>query len=311
MSRRSFIMLGVAFAVSAAFSWALCQIDPTAAERTSAGSQNDNGRSRETPQRVICMSPAIAEMVFAMKQGERVVGVSQYTTYPPEAQEKPVCGALVNPNTERILTLNPDLIIYQGAARDLTEFCSRNDIDLLRVRLTDMASIFDAIKRIGRALGSEAAAEVLCAEMRLQLARVRRAVADQPPKKVLLVTGREPATLNGLNTAGGGTFLNDLIETAGGRNVFGDLTRSYTAVSKEAVIRRKPDVVVELQGEGMIDPDTVSRIRDLWSSLSSLPAVRNDRVYVIENTYALIPGPRVVRLARKLARLLHPEAFKE
>jgi len=309
MSSRSIIMVAVTFLVSVACSWALSLVSPAAMESTTGTQPDEAGATEKYAQRVICMSPAVTEMVYAMGQGDRVVGVSQYTSYPPEAREKPVCGALINPNTERMLMLKPDLVIYQGDQEDLTDFCRRNDIDLLRVRLSDMESVFDAIKRIGRALGCEADADVLCAEMRLDLARVRQAVADEPHKKVLVVTGREPGTLNGLNTAGGGTFLNDLIEIAGGRNVFRDVTRSYTVVSKEAVIRRKPEVVIELQGKGMLDPETVSRIRKLWESLSSLPAVRNDQVHVIENTYALIPGPRVVKLARKLAKLLHPEAF--
>ena len=311
MSSRSIIMVVVTFLVSVACSWALTLINPAAMKSTSGGADTETETGGIYPQRVICMSPAVTEMVFAMGQGDRVVGVSQYTTYPPEAREKPVCGALINPNTERMLTLDPELVIYQGFQDDLTEFCRRNDIDVLRVRLTDLESVFDAINLIGRTLGCEADAEVVCAEMRLELARVRQAVAGEPTRNVLVVTGREPGTLNGLNTAGGGTFLNDLIEIAGGQNVFRDVGESYTAVSKEAVIGRNPEIIVELQGEGMVDPDTVSRIRDLWKSLSSLPAVRNDRVHVIENTYALIPGPRVVKLARKLARILHPEAFSE
>jgi len=250
----------------------------------------------------------VTEIVYALGIGGRVVGVSQFVSYPPEALDKPRCGGFVNPNRERILTLEPDLVIVQGLAQDMTDFATNNGIDLVSVWLTDLESIFSAIMKIGLAVGCEARAGLLCAEMRLALARVKVAVEGKPTPNVFIVLGREPGTLNRLFTSGSHGFLNDLIEIAGGRNIFRDIEREYSAVNREALLDREPDVIIELHGEGMNADKQLPEIRQLWGSLKSLPAVRQRRIYIIEGTYALLPGPRVVQLARELADLFHRKA---
>jgi iron complex transport system substrate-binding protein len=253
------------------------------------------------------MSPAIAEIVFALGAGPRVVAVSQNTTYPPEALERPVCGGFFNPNYEAIVALRPDLIITQGIAVDMTGFARANGVELVTLDLRDLESIFSETLKLGRALQEEARAELLCAEMRYRLAQVRAGVSGRPPVRAMLVVGREPGTLNGIFAVGPGEFLNDLIYAAGGVNVFADLATPYAVVSKETVLERAPEVIVELQGEGGDPVERLQEARRLWGGLATLPAVRNGRVYVVEATYAMIPGPRVVVLAQRLAELLHEE----
>ena len=124
---------------------------------------------------------------------------------------------------------------------------------------------------------------------------------------MILVIGRESGSLSDIYVVGGGTFLSDLIDVAGGRNVFADLHASYAVVSKEAILERAPDVVIELHGEGMDAAAALADVRDLWGALTPLPAVRTGRLYTIESTYAMIPGPRVVDLAGRLADILHGE----
>ncbi len=254
--------------------------------------------------RLVCMSPAAVEIVFALGTGGRVVGVSQHTKWPPEALDRPECGAFINPNYERILALRPDLIITQGRAEDLKEFCDANGIDVAALALTDLESIFAETQRLGRLLEEEAGAEAVCASMRRRLAKVSMQVRDARPVRVLLVVGREPGTLNDIYSVSGGTFLHDLIELAGGRNVAADLPSPYGIISKEAILGRAPEVIVELHGEGA-DEAARKEALGLWQGLPTLPAVRLGRVYVIEATYAMIPGPRVVQLAETLAELLH------
>jgi len=306
--RTKITLIGGALMAGIALSWLLGRVEfgftassPPAAQAAARGTQR-------TPQRIISMSPAITEMVFALGQGDRVAGVSQFTCYPPEALKKPQCGGFINPDRERILMLRPDLIIVQGAAEALSDFAGRNGIELLTLRIEDLGSIFGAIMQIGSALGCSARAELLCAQMRLRLARVKAAAEGKRPVSIFLVTGREPGTLNKIQTAGSGGFLNDLIRIAGGRNIFADIPRQYATVSKESLLRREPEVIVELRGEGELSQDEAARIRELWRALAPLPAARNDRIYLIGSTYAMIPGPRVVSLAEKLGDILHAEA---
>ena len=258
--------------------------------------------------RVVCMSPAVVELAFAVGAGERVVGICQHTMHPPEAFNRPSCGGFFNPNYELLLLLQPDLIVTQGQAEDLRRFAEHNGIELLSLNLVDLESISTQARRFGEVLDCQAGAERVCEDIESRLGAVRARVAGRPPVKVLLVTAREPASLNGIQAIGPGGFLHDLIAVAGGVNVVSDLPQSYGTVSKEALLARSPEVIVELHGEGG-DPEAILReTRALWGGLSALPAVRNGRVYAIEATYAMIPGPRVVELAERLAEFLHGEA---
>jgi len=255
--------------------------------------------------RVICMSPAVTEIVFKLGAGSRVVGVSQHTKWPPEALTRPRCGGYFNPNYERILALRPDLIITQGEAEDMRRFARDNGIELFSLQITDLESIFGAIQGAGRVLQLTDAARAVCAELRGKLEAVRQRVSGLPRVRALLVVSREREALNDIYVCGSGTFLDDVIRIAGGSNVAGDLVSSYGVISKEALLAREPEVIVELRGEGASDPAEQQRIRALWQGLAPLPAVREGRVYVLEATYAMIPGPRVVQLAEKLAELFH------
>jgi iron complex transport system substrate-binding protein len=306
MSRHTIIMALAALAVGLVFSALLTSISHM---RTASASHLQRNRDAGTaPKRVICMSPAVTEIVFALGQGSRVVGISQYTTYPPEALDRPQCGAFINPNLERLFALRPDLVIAQGISEKVVEFCREHGIQSLRLEITDLESLFRAIEQTGQALQCQQEAERLCADMRRKLDAVRASVADKPRLSVFIAAGREPDSLKNLMTVSKGSFLTDIVEVAGGRNAFGDLDIAYPTISKEALLERQPQVVIELCGEGMIDAAQKSRILAAWKSLPALEAVKQGQVYAIGNTYALIPGPRVTLLAADIANILHGPA---
>jgi iron complex transport system substrate-binding protein len=310
MLRRTLLIALAGFVVGSAASVGLLQVGQSTGVGPQDGAPSDGDR-KSTPRRVVCMSPAVTEMVYALEQGDRVVGRSQFTSYPPRARKEPSCGGFINPNTEKILSLKPDLIITQGLGRRLHSFSRKHGIRLVSVQITDLESIFEAIRRIGDVLHCGPRAELLTSRMHMKLARVKMQVADEPRRRVLLVVGREPGSLNSLNTAGGDSYLHDVLHAAGGTNLFGGLEERYQQVSKEAVARRKPHVIVELRGKGMVSSEKVKQIKRAWQrGMPFLPAVRRDRIYVIKKTYALIPGPRIVKLAEKLAELIHSEGNK-
>lgn len=297
------LLVAAAFAAGLALSALLLRLSAPEPVRTGRGA---GGAFRYG--RIVCMSPATAEIAFALGAGERVVGVSQYTQHPPEALKKPTCGGFFNPNYELILALRPDLVLTQGRAAELERFARENGLAFVAVELTDLASIFAGIERIGALLELEDEAAALKARLRARLAAVRARVAGREPVAALLVSGREPGSLSGIHAVGPDTFLHDLIVVAGGRNVFADLGRPYGVVNKEAIIERAPQVIVELHGEGGDARELGARVRALWRGLGPLPAVRAGRVHAVEATYAMVPGPRVVQLAERLADLFHPEA---
>jgi len=285
--------VGASLALGTALAWGLMRLSDRVPDLPDDGVH-----------RVVCMSPAAAELAFAVGAGDRIVGVSRFTTYPPEAADLPRCGGFFNPNFEVIIGLRPDLILTQGYAARLIVFAGRNGIELVPLRLTDLESIFRELERTGEVLGCREGAERVAAGMRARLEAVRQRVEGRAVRRVVLVTGHEKGALNDIRVVGRGGFLDDLIGVAGGMNVLPDLPKDYATVSKETLVARAPEFVIELQGEGGDHARALAEARNLWHDL--LPASTTE-VHVITAGYALIPGPRVVEIAERLADILHGE----
>ena len=255
---------------------------------------------KAAPPRIVCGTPAVAEIVFALGCGDRVVGVSDYTVYPPEAKAKRSIGGWINPNRERLLVVRPDLVISQGQHQRLATFAGEYGIRFHTVTLDTLADVYSAVDSIAGMLGVPQRGETLNAEIRRDLAAVRARAADTRSPRVFLLLGRTPGSLTGLSTVGAGTFLDDMIRVAGGTNVFADASGAYPQVSKESLLLRRPEVILEVHPGGLPD-GTIALLRADWRELADLPAVRNDRIHYLTNDFLLIPGPRVGRVAETFA----------
>jgi iron complex transport system substrate-binding protein len=259
------------------------------------------------PQRIIALAPSIVESLYALGAGERVVAVGDFCRFPLQASEKPRVGGEFNPSLEQLLALKPDLLIVQGKAERLHAFCRRHRIPILHVNTDTLATLRSGLRRIGRAIGREPQADALVAEIDLALARLESRLVGRPRPKAFLCMGHQPGSLRGLSTAHGKSFLSEILDVAGGQNVLADLQTPYPAVSKEALLTRAPDVILDLHpGENLSD-EARRQLLDDWRAMASLPAVRNGRTYVLTEDYLMIPGPRVVHLARRLTEVLHPD----
>jgi len=274
------------------------------------GVRRGHSEHASTPRRIVCGSPAVAEIVFALGCGDRVVGVSDYTAYPPEAKAKESIGGWANPNRERLLVLKPDIIVSQGRHETLAAFAVEYGIRFHTVKLDTLADIHAAIASIAEALGVADRGKDLNEDIRTRIAAVRAKTDNAPPKRVLLLFGRTPGSLTGLGTVGPGTFLDDMIRIAGGTNIFADAKGAYPQVSKESLLVRKPEVIMEVNPGGL-DENTIALLRADWRELPDLPAVRNDRIHYLTNDCLLIPGPRVGQIAEEFAKAITPEAFRE
>lgn len=260
-----------------------------------------------TLERVICMAPSVTETVFALGQADRVVGVSDFSGYPPEALRKPRCGGWMNPNFEVIAALKPDGIIIQGRHQKLRDYAALHHVRLVEMEMNDLPAILDGIRTIGEVLGACGRAEAVRGEILAALDSVRATVRPLPKLKVLLVFSRVPGDLSALHTVGPKSFLSQILDVAGGANLFADMTVDYPQASKEAVVARQPDVILEMQPGKLLDASAVAMLTQDWEPLSGIPAVRKHRIHVLTEDYALIPGPRVGQLAWRIAGILHPE----
>jgi iron complex transport system substrate-binding protein len=260
-------------------------------------------------QRIVSLVPAVTEMLFAIGAGPQVVGVSSYDDFPPDVRKLPKVGALLDPDVERVLTLHPDLVVSYATQTDLQAQLGRAQIPIFSYRHAGLDGIFATIDRLGPMVGRTPQASQLVRELRARLDRVRAAVRGRTRPRTLLVFGREPGTLRGLYVSGGRGFLHDMLEAAGGANVFADVDRESVQPSQETLLARAPDVIIEIKTGGMA-PGGEADARQAWTSLGSIPAVRTGRIQFLIGDELVVPGPRVAQGTETLAKALHPEAFR-
>jgi iron complex transport system substrate-binding protein len=254
--------------------------------------------------RIVSLVPAVTEMLFAIDAGSEVVGVSSFDTYPPEVSTRTKVGALVDPDFERILTLNPDLVVVYGTQAELVGRLERARIPFFPYEHAGLADVTTTIAALGQRIGRSAEAERLVARIRQDLDEVRASVAARVQPRVLLLFGRDPGTLRNMYASAGSGFLHDLVTLAGGADALADVPRQSLQVSAETILTRAPDVIIEAHPSSW-DTADVERERAVWQTLPSLPAVRSNRIHIVADDRLFIPGPRVADAAKLLAELIH------
>jgi len=260
--------------------------------------------------RVVSLVPNVTEMLFAVGAGGQVVGVSSYDDFPPETKALPRVGALLDPDTERIFSLRPDLVVVYGSQTELERQFTRAGIRVYPYRHGGTDSILQAIRDVARLTGHPADGDRVVGEVRSQLDAVRMRVRGQRRPRTMLVIGRDAGTLRGVYVSGGIGFLHELLEIAGGEDVFGDIKREAAQPSNETMIVRAPEVIIELHSGEQPPAGALRKERASWNLLASVPAVRTGRVHLLYGGYLLAAGPRIGRAAETLARILHADASK-
>jgi iron complex transport system substrate-binding protein len=261
-------------------------------------------------QRVISLVPALTEILFAIGAGPQVIAVSSYDDDPPEVSKLPRVGALLDPDTERILSLRPDLVVVYGSQTDLQKQLESAGIRVFAYRHGGVADIAPAFRSLGELTGRAKEAARVVADIEKRLADVRARVATRPRPKTLLVMGREPRSLRNLDATGGIGFLHDMIEIAGGENVFADIPRQAVRASSELLLTRAPDVILDLFYSRTMTREELEHERTAWQPMASVPAVRKGRIHLLVGDYLVVPGPRIAQAAETFARAIHPEAFR-
>lgn len=262
-------------------------------------------------ERIISLVPAATEMLYAIGAGPRVVGVSSYDSFPPEVTTLPNVGALLDPNVELILSLKPQLVVIYGTQADLKQQLTRAGIGVFEYRHAGLADVTDTIRALGERVGASPKADEVARAIARGLDGIRQKVAGRPRPRTLLVFGRERLALRGLYASGGIGFLNDMLEVAGGANVFADVKTQAVQASTEQILARRPDVILEARALNSAWPSGDRQAElDVWNAVASIPAVRNHRVQFLFDDRIVIPGPRVVEGTMAMAMALHPDAFK-
>jgi iron complex transport system substrate-binding protein len=216
----------------------------------------------------------------------------------------PKVGGLVDPDTERILALRPDLVVVYDAQQELRQRLAQVGVPIFSYAHKDLAHVLATIRAIGERVGARDGAERIAGGIERKLGDIAARVKGRPRPSVLLVFGREPQSLRNIYANGGYGFLHDMVDIAGGRDVFEDVKRENVQASMEMILARQPEIIIE-----WLAPPGDHADLSVWRTLSSLPAVKTNRIHQVVGDRFVEAGPYVADATEQLARFIHPEVW--
>jgi iron complex transport system substrate-binding protein len=265
------------------------------------------------PDTIVSVAPSCTEILFAIDVGDRIVAVTDYDNYPYDfaawvsAGNMTSIGDFTNPNLEVITTLNPDLILASGGVqKESVETLRELGFKVLVLDPTNIEGVLRNIELVGNATGNRAEATALVNDINSRIEAVTNKVANAAKPKVYYEVYYESVSSW---TIGAKAWQNELIEIAGGINVFVDQQMDYYQYLTEALITRNPDVIVlPATGMGTGELESLDDVKNRpgWNTIN---AVQNDRLYQIESNIIERAGPRVAEAIEQLGEFFHPELF--
>ena len=253
------------------------------------------------PGRIVSLSPAITEILFAIGAGEKVVGVTQYCDYPPEAKTRTQVGGFsgATVSMEQVRFLKPDLVILSADMHArIVSLLDELGIPSYAAEPRNFSQVYSTIELMGEITGFQDGAEKIIDEMKEKIAMVESIVSGRERPGVFWILNEDP-----LMTAGAETFVSEAIKLGGGRNIFEELREQWPMVSPEQVLLRKPDWV--FFGN---DADPAALLKERWQLI---PAVREGRVLIVDADTLYRYGPRLADAVVSLAKVLHPDALPD
>jgi iron complex transport system substrate-binding protein len=262
------------------------------------------GCSRDAPatgggQRIITLTPSGTEIVAALGAADRLVGVDDYSTYPPEVAELPKVGSFLNPSPEAILRLRPDVVIAAAAQPEAVRGLRRSGLTVVVLDIHDLGDVMDGLETVGAALGLEERAAQERARLTTAIETVRERTTEPGERRsALVVIDRERDRLGGMIAAGPGSYLDELLGIVGVDNALARSKASYPKISPEQILRAQPALIFDT----VAGSDQAARAA--WSRLGSVPAVSAGRVYALTEPIFQAPSPRAGEALARLAALV-------
>jgi len=253
------------------------------------------------PERIVSLAPNITETLFALGLDKEIVGVTMFSNYPEAAGSKPKVGSFINISLEKVVSLSPDLIIAtaNGNKKESVRQMERVGLPVFVINPESFEEIFKTVLNIGRITGRKNEANILVGNLQKRIKTIVSLTKNLKKPRVFFQIG-----INPIVTVGRSTLHNKLIELAGGVNVFGDVAIKYPRCSMEDVIAGKPDIIIV---SSMKRGGDFLRIRNKWKKWGNIPAVKYDRIYIVESDLIDHSSPRIVDGLEEMARIIHPE----
>lgn len=258
----------------------------------------------KSPQRVVSLAPSVTEILYALGAADRVIAVTQFCDYPPEAALQPKVGG-ARPSIESLVALQADLVLTPRAFvdPDLIDKLEQLKITTYVMEAKTVEEVLSHLLTIGRILDRSAAATQLTVELRRRIQLVKERTAGLPKPRLLYVLNSDP-----LMTVGPGSFIHHLIELAGAENVGAMTGQAYPRISMDYVLKQDPEVLIFPVGalEGIPEKE-----QDQWQRWQGMSALRTKRFYQIDSALMDRPGPRIVEGLERLAAMLHLKTFPD
>lgn len=250
-------------------------------------------------ERIVSLSPALTEILFAVGAGDRVVGITDFCDFPPDALGLPRVGGYANPSVESVLALRPDLVVASPGPgnREAVRSLERAGLRVAIFESETLGETLATIRAVARATGTEARGEAVVRRLRERIDAVAARVAALPRVRTLFCLQVEP-----IIAAGRGTLPAEILDAAGGENVVAEAR--YPRLGIESVIALGPDVIVQSRMDVPEEGERDAAV-DYWKRWPDLPAVGTGRVRMLPGSAALRPGPRVADAVEELAEILH------
>ncbi len=268
---------------------------------------DETGRSLtipDDPRRIVSFAPSITEIIFALGRQDRLKGVSRFSDFPPEATQLPSVGSYIRLDIEKIVALKPDLCFAtkDGNPKDVVTRLTAIGIPVYVVDPRNLGAVMETTLRMGDVLNAAPRADAIVHEMLSRIDRVRALIATAPSRPRVFFQ----IEISPIVSVGAQTFVNELIEMAGGINLAKG-SAPYPRFSREQVLALAPDVLIitSMARGGRFD-----QVKKEWSQWPSIPAVRNHRVLMVDSNLFDRPSPRLVTALETLARSIHPELFE-
>ena len=259
----------------------------------------------DDPQRVVSLAPSITEIIFALGQEHRLKGVTRFSDFPPEAAKLPKVGSYVRLDLEKIVALRPDLCfaIKDGNPGVIAERLESLGIPVYAVDPKNLESVMETFLEIGRVLNATEEAKAIVGNMNSRIMRVKSLIGNATGRpRVFFQIGLSPIVAVGTRT-----FIHELIVLAGGKNL-SEGPVPYPRFSREQVLALSPEVFIITS---MARGASFEREKMKWSKWPAVPAVRNNRILLVDSNLFDRPSPRLVDGLELLLKLIHPELFKE
>jgi len=258
----------------------------------------------DNPQRLISLAPSITEIIYALEQENRLKGVTRYSDFPAAATKLPKIGSYVRLDLERIVALNPDLCIAikDGNPRETIDRLDSLKIPVYVVNPRNLKTVLETIIEIGNILNADEKAENLLTNLRNRIQRAQSLITQDTYRPgVFFQIGISPIV-----SVGSDTFLHELIVLAGGKNL-ADGKTPYPRFSREQVLALAPEIFIVTS---MARQAVFEQVKAEWRRWPSMPAVRNERIFLVDSNLFDRPSPRLVDGLELLIKLIHPELLK-